>query len=92
MQRVCEASIDLALYIIRKKKLGVAQTSKEAFILLADSDIIDKELSIKLQKMISFRNIAVHDYQRVSLSIVESVIKDNKKDFLAFIKFALKVR
>ena len=90
LQRACEASIDLALYIIRKKRLGIVQTSKESFQLLAKANIISEQLSNTLQKMTGFRNIAVHDYQRVSLDIVESVINDNRQDFLDYIQSLLK--
>ena len=40
LQRACEASIDLSNYIVKKRKLGIPQQSREAFDLLAASGII----------------------------------------------------
>ena len=34
IQRACEAAIDIAMYIVSNRKLGVPQTKKEAFIIL----------------------------------------------------------
>ncbi|NNU91727.1 DUF86 domain-containing protein [Geobacillus sp. NFOSA3] len=34
IQRACEASIDIAMHIVAEKKLGIPQTSRDAFELL----------------------------------------------------------
>lgn len=34
LQRACEAAIDIAMYIVSNRKLGIPQTKKEAFIKL----------------------------------------------------------
>ena len=49
------------------------------------------ELVRKLQRMVGFRNIAVHDYQDLNLDIIESIIKNNLGDFLEFSKVFLKL-
>lgn len=41
-------------------------------------------LSDRLQKMIGFRNIAVHQYRKLDLEIVESVIDRHLDDLLKF--------
>lgn len=38
-----------------------------------------------LKAMVGFRNIAVHDYQSINLSIVEMIIKNHLDDFKKFI-------
>ena len=45
IQRACEACIDLAMHIVAEKRLGLPQTSREAFDLLQDQLIIDEEVS-----------------------------------------------
>lgn len=42
------------------------------------------ELSQRLQNMIGFRNIAVHQYRKLDLSIVESIIRKDLDDLLTF--------
>jgi len=86
IQRLCEACIDIATHTIRKKKLGVPQTSKDNFQILEDNGIISKDLSSRLQGMVGFRNIAVHDYQALNLKVVEKVVEDYIYDGLKLCK------
>lgn len=43
------------------KKLGVPQSARDVFALLAPGAWIDAVLSDSLKHMVGFRNIAVHD-------------------------------
>jgi uncharacterized protein YutE (UPF0331/DUF86 family) len=89
LQRACEATIDLAMHIVKVKKLGVPQESRDAFSLLSDSGIIDKDTADHLMKMVGFRNIAVHDYKKLNLEIVKSIIHNELNVFLDFSKWAI---
>lgn len=84
--RACEAAIDLANHTIRVHQLGIPQSSRDSFALLAKNSIITTELAEKLQKMVGLRNIAVHDYQTLNLDIVIHVVQHHLIDFEAFIK------
>lgn len=75
IQRLCEASLDLAIHTLKKAELGVPQSSKDSFKILEQNDIISKELCSKLQAMVGFRNIAVHDYQAINLDIVKNIVE-----------------
>ena len=46
------------------------------------NNIISKELSKNLQRMVGFRNIAVHDYQAISLDILQKIIENHLEDAL----------
>lgn len=89
VQRLCEASIDIATHYIRKNKLGIPQTSKENFEILEKNNVITKELSLRLQGMVGFRNIAVHDYQALNLKIVERVVEEYIYDSLKLARVIL---
>jgi uncharacterized protein YutE (UPF0331/DUF86 family) len=89
LQRACEAVVDLAARLIRLNNLGVFQKNREVFVFLEDSKIISHDLSEKLQKMVGFGNIAVHDYKALNLAIVKSIIEKHLKDFLEFTKLIL---
>ena len=43
----------------------------------------------KMAKMVGFRNVAVHDYQALNLSIVQAIVTGHLDDFLAFARWAL---
>ncbi|MGL5415190.1 MAG: type VII toxin-antitoxin system HepT family RNase toxin [Clostridium sp.] len=81
IQRACECSIDLAMHIVSEKKLGIPQSSRDAFEVLEANNIIDKILSSKLKPMVGFRNIAVHDYQNVNMKVVQAIIENHLTDF-----------
>lgn len=92
LQRACESSIDAAMHLVRVHRLGVPQETREAFELLQQAQIIDPELADRLKKMVGFRNIAVHDYQRLNLDIVRQIIARHLDDFLAFTRVLLSAR
>ncbi len=89
LMRAAEASIDLAMHLVARERLGIPQTSREAFELLASRGLITSALTTRLKAMVGFRNIAVHDYQRLSLDIVEAILRDGLDDLLAFARLAL---
>ena len=74
IQRACEAALDMGQHLIRKHKLGVPQSSRDVFTLFAAANLIQPELADNLKKMVGFRNIAVHEYQRLQLPITEHII------------------
>lgn len=84
LQRACEAVLDLAMYVVSTRKLGLPQNKREAFILLEKNNIIDKQMSLNMQGMIGFRNIAVHDYKEIDEKILQDVIENHLGDLLDF--------
>lgn len=84
IQRACEATIDLAMHLVSKKKLGIPQNSRDAFEVLLAHEIIDKALCQKLKAMVGFRNIAVHNYQEIQIEVVQQVIEKHLKDLVIF--------
>lgn len=81
LERACEASIDIAMRLVRKYQLGIPQESRDAFQFLLNAGKVSEPLAGHLQAMVGFRNIAVHDYQALNLDIVESILKTHLQDF-----------
>jgi len=77
LQRACEASIDLAMHRVRRGKLGVPQDSRDAFDLLQRAGALGADFADALKRMVGFRNVAVHDYARIDLGIVRSIVERN---------------
>lgn len=86
IQRACEASIDLAMHLVSKHKLGLPKTSRDAFQMLQEEDMLDEYVAITLMNMVGFINIAVHDYQSLDIDILQSIIEKHLSDFLSFTK------
>jgi len=90
IQRVCEACIDLAMHIVSEKKLGIPQSSRDAFEVLCSNGMINSKLMNKLKAMVGFRNIAVHNYQTINLKIVQEIIEKHLSDISEFSKIIMK--
>ena len=90
LQRACETSIDAAMHLVRVYRLGVPQETREAFDLLERAGRLDPALASRLRKMVGFRNVAIHDYQSLSLDIVRTIIVDRLDDFLEFARVLLR--
>jgi len=90
IQRACEAALDMGQHLIRKHKLGIPQSSRDVFTLLAGAGLISAELADNLKKMVGFRNIAVHEYQRLQVPVAEMVILHRLQDFQLFCETLIK--
>jgi uncharacterized protein YutE (UPF0331/DUF86 family) len=84
LQRACEGSIDLAMHVVRKRRLGVPQDSRDAFQILQDHALLDKELAASMKRMVGFRNIAIHEYDALNLDIVKAIVTHRLDEILRF--------
>ncbi|MFN2322298.1 MAG: DUF86 domain-containing protein [Trueperaceae bacterium] len=89
LQRASEATIDLAMHLVRIERLGLPKASREAFDLLERAGVLPAELAAALRGMVGFRNVAVHDYRKLDLDVVESIIARHLDDLLAFARIAM---
>ena len=84
IQRACEAALDMGQHLIRRERLGLPQSARDVFALLAQGGWIDAALADSLKRMVGFRNIAVHDYQSLQLPITVSIITNHLGEFLRY--------
>jgi len=89
LQRAIQAAIDIAAHIIAFQGLGMPDTLKDHFDLLVKHDIIPNDSGKKLQAMVGFRNIAVHEYQNIDNEILKSILQNNLRDIEEFYKIIL---
>lgn len=83
VERACQAAIDLAMHIVASERLGVPQSSADAFSLLRGAGKLDKDLAERLTRMTGFRNIAVHQYQTLDNSVIHYIMREGWRDFVA---------
>ena len=84
IQRACEAALDMGQHLIRRERLGVPQSARDVFALLARGAWINPTLADSLKRMVGFRNIAVHDYQSLQLPNTVSIIERHLDEFLHY--------
>lgn len=95
LQRAVQAAIDLATHIVASEGLGLSDTIKGNFKLLQEAGIVNKEIARKMEAMVGFRNIAIHDYEAIDKEVLKSILSGNLKDIedfyttlLLYFKFA----
>lgn len=84
IQRACEAALDMGQHLIRRERLGVPQSARDVFALLAQGGWITPALADGLKRMVGFRNIAVHDYESLQVPITIRIIEIHLDEFLDY--------
>ena len=84
LQRLCEASIDIANRCLKLTNGPIPQSSRDSFSQLERMGLLNADLAISMQKMVGLRNIAVHDYLNLNLDIVIAVLDTHLRDFQQF--------
>ena len=67
LQLAAQAALDIASHIVSDDNLGEPATNRELFALLARHNWIDAALADKLETMVGFRNVLVHNYLGVDV-------------------------
>ena len=80
--RACDTAIDLTNMLIRRRRLGIPAESRESFWILSREKAIPVDLGERLQRMVGFRNVAVHPYRDLDMDLVEAVIARHLDDLL----------
>jgi uncharacterized protein YutE (UPF0331/DUF86 family) len=90
IQRACEAALDMGQHLVRRERLGVPQSARDVFALLAQGGWISAALADQLKRMVGFRNIAVHDYESLQLPITIRIIETHLDEFLDYAQALLR--
>jgi uncharacterized protein YutE (UPF0331/DUF86 family) len=86
-----QATIDLAEAIISYKKLRKPTSMSESFSILNEEKIISVGLTNKMMKMVGFRNVVAHDYDKINYDIVYDVLQYRLKDIEEFLRIIVKI-
>jgi len=75
-----EASSNIANHLCARQLKTSPGSYAESFILLGKKGIIDNDLSLRLSKMVGFRNLLVHGYGKVDDEIMFDIMCNNLED------------
>ena len=84
LERAVQQCVDIAAILISDTEKNPPATMASTFVFLAESEILEKDLSERLRRAVGFRNISVHEYSRIDWNIVYSIITKNIDDFKDF--------
>lgn len=76
LQLSIECLLDIGNHIISDRGYRKPETYAEVFEILAEEKIISKKLLRDLEGMTAFRNVLVHDYLRINLDRVYSILHE----------------
>lgn len=83
---VCQSAIDYAEALVSFLKLRSPITYADVFEILAEEELISSDMSLKMKKMVGFRNILTQAYGEINIEIVDQILKKDNKDIFHFIK------
>ena len=86
LTRAVQVSVDIATHILSTTNQPVPSTMAEAFISLERINIISAEIADKMKRSVGYRNVAVHNYDDIDLSITYDIANNHLGDFKEFIK------
>ena len=89
LQRACQRTIDIANYLVKRKKLEFPQSSRHSFTLLQNVGVIDAGMTDHIQAIVKLCDTSVHEDQQLDLSILIDVIEHRLGTLLAFADIAL---
>ena len=82
IERACQAAIDMAMHVVAERHLGVPQSTADAFVLLERAGLIGGPLASALCGMVGFRNVAVHQYEDIDMSVLRWIVESGHRDWI----------
>jgi uncharacterized protein YutE (UPF0331/DUF86 family) len=86
LQIAIQAVLDVTSHIVSDARLGEPRTNRELVDLLERNGWLPPDLAIVIRRMVGFRNILVHGYQVVDVSIVRDIVEHRLEDLLRFVR------
>jgi uncharacterized protein YutE (UPF0331/DUF86 family) len=83
-QMMIETCLDIGGHIISDEKMRVPETYADIFRILVENGILSKTHLVAFEKMAKFRNIVVHDYEKIDPEIVVAILRNHLQVFEVF--------
>ncbi len=84
LQIMIETCTDIANHIISDRGMRPPTTYADTFMVLLENKIMSPEMFATMEKMAKFRNVVVHQYEKVDAEIVILILKRHLNDFDKF--------
>ena len=85
-QLACENLLDICNLIISEEGFGLPADSKDTVRKLGEHNVISKSLASRLEELVGFRNLLVHQYGRIDDSRAYNYLYKDSKDFYEFLE------
>lgn len=86
-EKLVEAVTDAAFLVITEKRWSVPEDDVDAFRILSEKEVIDKELGKRLKDAKGMRNFLAHQYAKVDdKRVYEALAEEISDDVRSFLK------
>jgi len=90
IERAVQLCIDICIHWISSSGKPAPQSMAAAFIEAADAKLLPLALAERLARSVGFRNVAVHQYEKIDWAIVYAIAWNRLDDFRLFSSSILK--
>jgi len=84
IERAVQICVDMATSIVSDAGRPVPDNMADAFTTLAEMGAITAATAERMRKAVGFRNIAVHEYDKIDWNIVYAIVTQHLDDFSTF--------
>lgn len=82
---IAQSVVDVASHIVAQRRLGIPESYRDMIAVLEQHGMLDSRLSKSLQKLVSMRNLLVHQYLEVDYQLVFEAIPSAITDATEFV-------
>jgi len=84
LERSVQVCVDIATHLLADTDVPAPTTMIDTFDVLAHMKMITMATAIRMQKAVGFRNLAVHEYDKLNWNIVYKIVTKHLDDFRRF--------
>lgn len=84
LQLAIQAVLDISSYIVATSDRPVPDQYRSGILALATLKILPQDFAERIAAMAGFRNILVHGYLEVDMSLVKQILDEQLDDFVTF--------
>jgi len=89
LERAVQSCVNIAAHVIAQHNTAAPSTMVESFNRLHDMGVISENTAARMKNAVGFRNISVHEYQKIDWTIVYRIITAHLDDFKDFARQVL---
>ncbi len=89
LERSVQVCVDIAAHVVAEFNTPAPATMAESFDRLRDLGVISGETALRMKNAVGFRNVSIHEYQKIDWLIVYRIITEHLGDFKDFARQVL---
>lgn len=91
LQNSIQIMIDIANHILARKTHSIPSEAGNVFDALVKQQLIPAGHAKKFKQMVKFRNLVIHRYQNIDITLIHTILHENLTDFESFIEDVKKI-